>query len=305
MKIIFSAEDSMRGIRFKQRIMIISIGFAFFALCIIGGYSIILPAFVCLIYGLIEPYCIERKETYFYSDKIPKSFENFKIVFVSDIHHGIVYSGKRLKTLVNQVNALQPDLILLGGDYIDQHKYIPSCFDKLKGLCAGYGVYGVLGNHDYCAGSEAVREAMHKAGIICLDNCFVYVKKDNDKIQVGGIGDYWNDPQNLSAFLEDIKADDFVMLLSHNPDYVEKIRTNKVDLVLSGHTHGGQATFFGLWAPFIPSGFGQKYRTGLIETPYTKVLVTNGIGNVGCIPIRFFARPQINIIYLKNNSVDD
>ena len=292
----------MVKIRFTQFTMIIMLGLVFIALCNIGRYYIIVPAFVCLVYGLIEPYWIENKETYFINDKIPRSFENFKIIFISDIHHGIVYSKKRLKTLVNQINALNPDLILLGGDYIDQQKYIQSCFDELKNLYAKHGVYGVLGNHDHSVGATMVVDAMNEAGITCIDNKSFWLTNGSNKIKVGGVGDYWNDIQDLHATIKDTRSDDFVILLSHNPGYVEEIKTDKIDLVLSGHTHGGQATIFGLWAPFIPSKFGQKYRTGLIKTPYTEALVSNGIGNVGCIPIRFFARPQINIIYLKRKN---
>jgi len=289
----------MIKIRLKEITMLAMLGLFFIILCYVAGYYVIVPALVCLAYGLIEPYWIESKEIYFTSEKIPDSFDNFKIVFISDIHHGAVYSRKRLKTLVNRVNALQPDLILLGGDYIDQSKYIQSCFDEFKNLHTEYGVYGVLGNHDHFAGANMVANAMNKAGIICIDNKSYWLTKGSEKIKIGGVGDYWNDIQDLHATIKDTKPDDFVILLSHNPDYAEEIKTDKVDLVLSGHTHGGQATIFGLWAPFIPSKFGQKYKTGLIKTPYTEILVSNGIGNVGYIPIRFFARPQINIIYLK------
>jgi predicted MPP superfamily phosphohydrolase len=73
--------------------------------------------------------------------------------------------------------------------------------------------------------------------------------------------------------------------------------TDKIDLVLAGHTHGGQVTFFGLWAPFTSSKFGQKYRTGIVETGRTRVIISNGIGTI-TPPVRFFARPQIIIIDL-------
>ena len=88
------------------------------------------------------------------------------------------------------------------------------------------------------------------------------------------------------------------ILLSHNPDYVEKLNNYKIDLMLSGHTHGGQVTFFGLWTPFIPSAYGDKYRTGIINTKYTELIVSNGTGTV-IKPLRFCARPQILVIYLK------
>lgn len=285
--------------RFEQIIKLIILGVIFVTLCIIGSYYFIAFALVCLIYGLIEPYRVENKEIYFSHDKIPEAFEDFKILFISDIHHGVVYSSRRVRELVNQVNLHKPDLILLGGDYVDQKEYIHSVFKELKNLKAKHGVYGVLGNHDHDADAKAIAASMEEAGISCLENRAIWLKRGKERIRIGGVGDFWKDVQDLKPTLEEVK-DEFVILLSHNPDYAEEIKDNKISLVLSGHTHGGQGTIFGLWAPFIPSKYGQRYRTGLIEAPETKVLVSNGIGNVGrYIPIRFFARPQLCIIYLS------
>ena len=107
--------------------------------------------------------------------------------------------------------------------------------------------------------------------------------------------------QDINPTIKDTEKNDFVILLSHNPDYIEKLQSDKIDLMLSGHTHGGQITFFGLFAPLIPSAYGQKYRTGLVETVQTKLLVSNGIRKV-TPPVRFFARPQINIVYLQTST---
>ena len=106
------------------------------------------------------------------------------------------------------------------------------------------------------------------------------------------MGDYYYDIQDLEPTIAGTTKEDFVILVTHNPDYVEEISTNKVDLVFAGHTHGGQVTFFGLWAPLIPSQYGQKYRTGLLSVGEMRVIVTNGIGTI-TPPVRFFARPQI------------
>jgi uncharacterized protein len=105
----------------------------------------------------------------------------------------------------------------------------------------------------------------------------------------------------LGPIIEGTNADDFVILVSHNPDYAEELPPGAVDLTLSGHTHGGQITFFGLWAPYLPSDYGQRYRTGLVETENTTVIVSNGIGTI-FPPIRFFAPPQIVEITLERGS---
>ncbi|MHC1684003.1 MAG: metallophosphoesterase [Clostridiaceae bacterium] len=271
------------------------------ALCIVGTYYVIVPLLICLIYGLIEPYRIELKETYIVNGKIPESFEDFKILFVSDIHHSTTYSKKRVRALINKINMQKPDLILLGGDYVNRRSYIQPLFKEMKNLKADHGVLGVLGNHDVFAEAKMVKDEMEKAGIKCLDNKAAWIYKDNARIRIGGVGDFLNGTQDLNPTVDGVN-NEFIILLSHNPDYAEDIKTDKIDLVLSGHTHGGQGTIFGLWAPFIPSKYGQKYRTGIVNLQHTKVLVSNGLGNVeGWVPIRFFARPQINIIYLKRN----
>ncbi len=88
------------------------------------------------------------------------------------------------------------------------------------------------------------------------------------------------------------------MLVSHEPDFAEELQPGAADLMLSGHTHGGQLTFFGLWAPVVGSEYGQKYRTGTVTNGSTTVIVSNGIGTI-LPPLRFFARPQIVVITLK------
>lgn len=98
-------------IRAKQLMKIIILGAIFVALCFWGGYYFMAFVLACLAYGLIEPYRIENKETYYIDYKIPEAFEDFKILFVSDIHHGVVYSKKRVKTLVRLVNSHKPDSV--------------------------------------------------------------------------------------------------------------------------------------------------------------------------------------------------
>jgi len=289
----------MKRTRIKLILKILLLGFIFIFLCSIITYHLLIPALICIIYGFIEPYLVENKETCIINDKIPEEFRNFKILFVSDIHHGIVYSKKRVKKLVKRLNDENPDIIFLGGDYVDEERYITSLFNELQNLKAKHGVYGVLGNHDHGANPAKIIASMTDANITCLNNKGIWLNIGNSQIRIGGVGDFWRDKPDISPTINGVN-DEFVILISHNPDYAEDIKTDKIDLVLSGHTHGGQATLFGLWAPFIPSIYGQKYKTGLVKAPRTEVLISNGVGNVAwCIPIRFFARPQINIIYLN------
>lgn len=265
--------------------------------CIVAIFLIVCS--IALIYSLIEPYWLQIKDVTILSKDIPTSFDSLKIVFIADIHHGPFFSRDRVKNLVDKINALKPDIIVLGGDYVHRDKkFIEPCFEELKNLKATIGKYGVLGNHDHWESAELTRQCMKNADINILDDNAMWIDKNGDKIKIGGVGDFTEDKQDLSPTINDVNENNFVILLSHNPDYAEQIKTKMIDLVLSGHTHGGQVTFFGLWAPTIPSKYGQKYRTGIVNTDYTKVLVTNGVGTI-TPPVRFFARPEIILIHLK------
>ena len=137
-----------------------------------------------------------------------------------------------------------------------------------------------------------------RAGIKWINNGAQWVSRNGQRIKIGGVGDLWEGCQDITPTIADTTEEDFVILVSHNPDYVETKTTRAVDLVLSGHTHDGQVTFFGLWAPFVPSLYGQKYRTGMVDTPFTTIITSNGIGTIPP-PIRFFARPEIVLIHLQ------
>lgn len=252
------------------------------------------------VYVFLEPFFLEEKYIDIRNPDIPPQFHDTRIVFLSDIHHGPYYSRARLGKLVNRVNRLKPDIILLGGDYVHRSSsYIEPCFTELKKLEASLGVFGVLGNHDHWEDGALTGQCMESAGIHLIDNTAYWLEKNGERIKIGGVGDYLEDIQEIEPTIADVKNEDFVVLVTHNPDYAEDIRTDKIDLVFAGHTHGGQVTFLGLWAPLLPSNYGQKYRTGIIEAVDAKVIVSNGIGTI-TPPVRFFARPQIIVAYLRN-----
>jgi predicted MPP superfamily phosphohydrolase len=209
--------------------------------------------------------------------------------------------------LVQQVNELQPDLIALGGDYIyASTDYESPIFAELAELEAPLGRFAVLGNHDYGEyqgdgkdPSTAIR-AIKRAGIELLDNRGVWVERDGARIRLGGVSDYREGIPDPDPVIEGTTSEDMVILLCHNPDYAEALSAGDIDLMLSGHTHGGQVTFFGLWAPHLPSDYGQRYRTGMVDAATCAVIVSNGVGTI-FPPLRFFARPQIVEITLRHS----
>ena len=250
-------------------------------------------------YVFIEPHMLQVKEYTVRSSDIPEEFENLKIVLLTDVHHNDFLSLARVEDVVARVNAMRPDLILMGGDYVSHDpKYIPPVFQALGGLAAPLGVYGVLGNHDHWADAGMCRDEAQKNGIKLIDNTMLWVEKVGARIALAGVGDLDEDVCDISPVEKEAAAEDFVVLLSHNPDYIELLASDKVDLMLSGHTHGGQVTFFGLFALMLPSRYGGKYCTGVYHKEDTELIVSNGIG-VSVLPIRFCAPPQIVEVTLQ------
>jgi len=211
------------------------------ALAVLLILAILLTAYVFL-----EPYWLRVHKIDMVNSDIPPAFDGKRIVFVADIHHGPYFSIERVNRLVKKINRLRPHIILLGGDYVHRDAgYIQPCFAELEKLEPRIGTFGVLGNHDHWEGAALTRQGMREAGIVLLDNRAELISIGDQRIKVGGVGDLWEDTQDLAPTLAETQEDDFVILLSHNPDYVEEITMNGIDLVLSGHTHGGQITLFG------------------------------------------------------------
>lgn len=258
---------------------------------------LIILLFIAILVGymFIEPYWVETKEITIQSDQIPPNFDGKKIVYLSDIHASPYYSQERVDNLVNRVNAMNPDLILLGGDYVSgDDSYVNGTIESLSHLHAPLGIYAVLGNTD--PQDYTWWALRNSTNIIDIGNMGDWVGNSDGQIRIGGLGSE-NDKQDPEAAIGDATPTDFVILLKHEPDYFDQINKSEVDLVLSGHTHGGQVTFFGLWAPILPAN-GKKYISGEYKKDNSTLIVSNGIGTTG-LPLRFFARPQIVVITLE------
>ncbi|MFA7169553.1 MAG: metallophosphoesterase [Candidatus Paceibacterota bacterium] len=253
----------------------------------------------CFLYSFIEPYLIDEKVTIIQDSDVPDNFVGKKIVFASDFHLDKYSSQQRVADVVTRINNIKPDIIILGGDYVtDDEIYLAPCFEELAKLEAPLGVFGITGNHDSAADYLLTVKYMEKAGIIPLENAAEWIEIDGQRIKLGGVKTSYGEISNADTTIDNTEVNDFVILISHNPDFAEELHTDLIDLMIAGHTHGGQVTFFGLWAPYIPSAYGQKYLRSFQITNGTPVLVSNGVGT-SALPIRFFARPEINIIVLE------
>ena len=261
---------------------------------------------ICLVYGYYEARCITLKKLTFSHKDIPSAFVGKKIIFVADIHCNRYFDGERVAALVKTINEQHPDIVILGGDYIEYDSiYQQQFFEEIAKFDNVADVYAVLGNHDHWADAPLVWRKFEELGINICDNRSYWVKIGNDSIKIGGVGDLWEDDQIIENTTHDVSNTNFCILLSHNPTYIDQLQTDKVDLVLSGHNHGGQVTLFGLWAPVLPNTMHQswfdteqKYRYGWADKDNTRMFVTSGVG-MGGIPIRFFAPPEIVEITLQ------
>jgi uncharacterized protein len=231
--------------------------------------------------------------------KIPKNFNNFKIIFISDIHYGKFFRAKRLIKIVKKINNLEADIIIIGGDYLDisvkSKRNVSMYLDKelkiLRKLKAKLGIYTVLGNHDYYTRWDSLLKEINLSSFSLLKNTREFIKIDGETIELIGLDDLVEGNPDVNILKE--KSSNFTIAISHNPDFFSDYKNQiNYDLGLSGHTHGGQVTVIGLYAPYTSSKYGQKYIKKLVQEKYRKIVLTNGIGN-GMLPIRFFAIPEI------------
>lgn len=257
----------------------------------------------------VETYSLSVERLIVKDPQLPRNFHNLRVAFVSDLHHGTFSSGKRLRVMVKKINALEPDLILLGGDYLQTYKTKKrKQRESLHELCEilselkkpEFGIVSVSGNHDYVFGQAEVEAELVKIGVRTLNNESLILRRGEEEICLTGVPDLWFDKPNLQKALTGRgKKDDFTILLMHQPNFVDRVTKEEgINFALAGHTHGAQCRFFG-YQPFLPHKIAKwAYTAGLIETPQTRMLVSPGIGTVAPY-FRFFAPPKIHLLVFK------
>lgn len=249
--------------------------------------------------ALASAYCCTVNRRDITLTGLAPSFEGFRIALLSDIHHSPWIPASYIRSVVDLTNSLHPNLIALTGDFIDHgREWVPGCMRELSRLRAPSGVVAVLGNHDhYRNATSTVRDGLTRAGITDLTNDGHSLYRGGESLRIAGTGDYWREKQKLDRPLHGVRTPQSVVLLQHNPDYVERIKDDRIGLVLSGHTHGGQCVFPFLGAPILPSRFGQKYASGLCQGPVTQVFVTRGVGT-SWLPMRIGCPAEVTLLTL-------
>ncbi|WP_309569989.1 metallophosphoesterase [Deinococcus sp.] len=236
-----------------------------------------------------------------------------RLAFLTDLHYGLYVGSGQIRGWVDTALDARPDLILLGGDFIDQRirtSPLP-LIRELARLKAPLGVYGVWGNHDYGSFGRyssvyygpvradwaerraTLTQELRAEGVEILLNQGVAVRDD---LHVGGVDDLWNGTPDARAALAG-SGERATILLSHNPDVLPDLPV-PAGLVLSGHTHGGQVRLPVIGAPIVPSAFGQRYAMGWVQGAHgTPAYVSRGLGTSG-IPLRNLCPPEITVLTL-------
>lgn len=245
------------------------------------------------------------------SDKIPESFSGYRIVHVSDLHNAEFGVGN--KRLIGKIEKAKPDIIVMTGDMIDMYKpKIDVVVSFGAKLCKIAPTYFVTGNHDVkTVGRAELLEGLEKSGVIVLRNKNVTLEKGGERIHLIGIDDpkflddtrTGTDRENIESVLRlltENTQEKFEILLAHRPEMIDVYSLFKIDLVLSGHAHGGQINIPGKGGVVAPGqGWFPEYYEGLHTVNGTQMIVSRGLGN-SAFPFRINNKPEIIIAELKN-----
>ncbi|WP_426350267.1 metallophosphoesterase [Alloiococcus sp. CFN-8] len=270
---------------------------------------------IAVIVGLIafvswQNNSITINEIVFKNDKIPEAFNGYRILQVSDLHNKEF--GNKQNSILEKIETINPDIIVITGDLIDSNNTdIDAAMELINGTIDIAPIYYVSGNHEAWSGSyNNLKSKLEEAGVIVLDNEKTEVIKDNHSIDIIGLSDPSFNEADSREYGDNIQTENllnnlveqnnyFKILLSHRPELFDIYSMSDVDLVFSGHAHGGQVRLpfiGGLIAP--DQGFLPKLTEGIHTSNNTSMVISRGLGN-SIIPIRIFNRPELIVVTLS------
>jgi predicted MPP superfamily phosphohydrolase len=248
--------------------------------------------------ALSEPYMLTIEHKRIKLDRLPPVFNGFRIVQLSDVHHGPFSSREQIERAIETANRLQPDIIALTGDYISKERhYAAPCAEMLGKLKARFGVYAVLGNHDHWVDAPLLTDLFRAEGITVLINEGMRFEQNGETFWIAGVDDSMVGLEDISLALAGAREDEMKLLLAHNPIVLRRAVRASVDLVLSGHTHGGQVAIRGERSSARPR---KRALQGLWRQGNTQIYVNRGLGTV-VLPIRYGCPPEISLLELRSN----
>ena len=234
----------------------------------------------------------------------PSELKGLKVAVLSDIHvDNWFVDDRKVRSIVQRTNELQPELIVILGDYMSSNGIVrrevaPEVFAPiLKDLSAPLGVYSVLGNHDWWYDGKHLRQELERNGIKVLENEAMQLNARNRSLWLVGLSDLWTRPQRIKETSEQIPQGEPIIALAHNPDIFPNLPQH-VPLLLAGHTHGGQVRFPLIGAVVESTRYGERYERGHVFENNHHLFVTTGIGT-SIMPVRFGVTPEIVLLTLN------
>lgn len=242
------------------------------------------------------------KEYKIETNSIPSSFDGLKVLHFSDLHYLRVVDDNMLKKVVEEINLINPDIVIFTGDLIDKDfnindKQKEQLITLLKSINSKYGKYSIIGNHDYIKDKEEIETIYNESNFILLQNTYdIIYNSENEKIFLGGLDTYSYDKADIDKVMNYFKDNDnidYKIILIHEPDYIDTITSKyDVDLVLAGHSHNGQINIPFIKNFILPYG-SQKYYKNYYNVDNTPLYISSGIGE-SRINLRFLNKPSIN-----------
>ncbi|MDQ3713056.1 MAG: metallophosphoesterase [Acidobacteriota bacterium] len=249
-------------------------------------------------YALAEANTLTTEKINITLKRLPKNLDGFRIVHLSDIHHSPFTSLEHIIRAVEIANQLKPDMFVLTGDFVShESEYIAPMAKVMGTLKSEFGTFACLGNHDHWTDAELVTNHLRGENITVLINeGFRFVAR-GASFWLCGVDDYMVGKTDLRSALRGSFPDEIKILLAHNPKILYRAARATVDLMLSGHTHGGQVKIRNEEKRILPR---RKFASGLYRRKDTQVYITRGIGTV-VLPVRFGCPPEVSLIELHSN----
>ncbi|MDK8183488.1 metallophosphoesterase [Paenibacillus sp. UMB4589-SE434] len=259
--------------------------------------------------SMVEPNMLIVTEHVVESEQLPTSFDGTTIVQFSDTHVGVDYSLDQLQDLVSTINQHRPDIVVFNGDLFDNYNLYGAganrVFEVLAGIQSTIGKYAVYGNHDRGGGANKMyKEGMENAGFTVLVNEVRQLALPNGQsIAIAGLDDFMLGDPDVTGTLSQIKADQFNLVIVHEPDVADRFTAYPINMQLSGHSHGGQVRF-PLLGSFITTPLGEKYVQGMYRIQghlrESALYVNRGIGTTRA-KFRLWCAPELSVFTLKKS----
>lgn len=273
-----------------------------FVVCLIIIGIIIYARYIGTMGFITKEYTIKDKD-------IPSDFDGLKIVHFSDLHYNRAININKVKSIVKEINLINPDIVVFTGDLIDKDVYLTEddYSDLIKvfsNIEAKYGKYAVIGNHDYIKDKNNFKKVFDNSDFSILDNSYDIINSaNNEKIYIGGLSTVSFDQEDLVKtmdYLKDKSDIDYRIILVHEPDIADEIvKDYEINLILAGHSHNGQIRLPIIGAIYKPP-YAKKYYDSYYEVDGTDLYISSGIG-VSNFNYRLFDRPSINFYRINKD----